>query len=131
MNVSAKQFQQSNFVETVTEIVSLHNINPSRLKIELTESTILDNVDATTEKMHQLRKLGIAFSMDDFGTGYSSLAYLQKLPLNQLKIDQSFVRDLNDDESDATIVRAIISLGLNLGLDVIAEGVETVCKDGS
>lgn len=128
VNVSAKQFQQSNFVETVTEIVRLHNINPSRLKIELTESTILDNVDATTEKMHQLRKLGIAFSMDDFGTGYSSLAYLQKLPLNQLKIDQSFVRDLNDDESDATIVRAIISLGLNLGLDVIAEGVETVAQ---
>ena len=128
VNVSAKQFQQSNFVETVTEIVRLHNINPSRLKIELTESTILDNVDATTEKMQQLKKLGIAFSMDDFGTGYSSLAYLQKLPLNQLKIDQSFVRDLNDDENDATIVRAIISLGLNLGLDVIAEGVETVAQ---
>lgn len=128
VNVSAKQFQQSNFVETVTEIVRLNNIDPSRLKIELTESTILDNVDATTEKMQQLKKLGIAFSMDDFGTGYSSLAYLQKLPLNQLKIDQSFVRDLNDDESDATIVRAIISLGLNLGLDVIAEGVETVAQ---
>ncbi len=128
VNVSAKQFQQSNFVETVTEIVRLHNINPTRLKIELTESTILDNVDATTEKMQQLKKLGIAFSMDDFGTGYSSLAYLQKLPLNQLKIDQSFVRDLNDDENDATIVRAIISLGLNLGLDVIAEGVETVAQ---
>nr|WP_315472220.1 EAL domain-containing protein [uncultured Undibacterium sp.] len=128
VNVSAKQFQQSNFVETVTEIVRLHNIDATRLKIELTESTILDNVDATTEKMQQLKKLGIAFSMDDFGTGYSSLAYLQKLPLNQLKIDQSFVRDLSDDESDATIVRAIISLGLNLGLDVIAEGVETVAQ---
>jgi diguanylate cyclase (GGDEF)-like protein/PAS domain S-box-containing protein len=128
VNVSAKQFQQSNFVETVTEIVRLHNIDASRLKIELTESTILDNVDATTEKMQQLKKLGIAFSMDDFGTGYSSLAYLQKLPLNQLKIDQSFVRDLSDDENDATIVRAIISLGLNLGLDVIAEGVETVAQ---
>lgn len=128
VNVSAKQFQQPNFVETVTEIVRLHNIDANRLKIELTESTILDNVDATTEKMQQLKKLGIAFSMDDFGTGYSSLAYLQKLPLNQLKIDQSFVRDLSDDENDATIVRAIISLGLNLGLDVIAEGVETVAQ---
>lgn len=128
VNVSAKQFQQADFVETVTETVRLHQIDPSRLKIELTESTILDNVDATTEKMQQLKKLGIAFSMDDFGTGYSSLAYLQKLPLNQLKIDQSFVRDLSDDESDATIVRAIISLGLNLGLDVIAEGVETVAQ---
>ncbi|MEB0232063.1 EAL domain-containing protein, partial [Undibacterium sp. 10I3] len=108
-----------------TEIVHRHGIDPTRLKIELTESTVLDNVDATTEKMHQLKKLGISFSMDDFGTGYSSLAYLQRLPLNQLKIDQSFVRDLSDDENDATIVRAIISLGVNLGLNVIAEGVET------
>ncbi|MBC3920787.1 EAL domain-containing protein [Undibacterium sp. CY18W] len=125
VNVSAKQFQQSDFVESLSEIVGRHQIDPTRLKIELTESTILDNVDATTEKMHQLKKLGIAFSMDDFGTGYSSLAYLQRLPLNQLKIDQSFVRDLNHDENDATIVRAIISLGVNLGLNVIAEGVET------
>lgn len=125
VNVSAKQFQQQDFVETVCEIVQRHGINPARLEIELTESTILDNVEATTEKMHELKKLGIAFSMDDFGTGYSSLAYLQRLPLNQLKIDQSFVRDLSHDENDATIVRTIISLGNNLGLNVIAEGVET------
>ncbi|MEB0029405.1 EAL domain-containing protein [Undibacterium sp. RTI2.1] len=125
VNVSAKQFKQADFVEAFTEIVHRHGIDPTRLKIELTESTVLDNVDATTEKMHQLKKLGISFSMDDFGTGYSSLAYLQRLPLNQLKIDQSFVRDLSDDENDATIVRAIISLGVNLGLNVIAEGVET------
>ena len=125
VNVSAKQFKQADFVDSISGIVHLHQIDPTRLKIELTESTILDNVDDTTEKMHQLKKLGIAFSMDDFGTGYSSLAYLQRLPLNQLKIDQSFVRDLSDDENDATIVRAIISLGINLGLNVIAEGVET------
>ena len=125
VNVSAKQFQRPDFVSTLSQVVHDHQINPTRLKIELTESTILDNVDATTEKMHQLKKLGIAFSMDDFGTGYSSLAYLQRLPLNQLKIDQSFVRDLSHDENDATIVRAIISLGVNLGLNVIAEGVET------
>ncbi|MFZ6843439.1 bifunctional diguanylate cyclase/phosphodiesterase [Undibacterium sp. RuTC16W] len=125
VNVSAKQFKQADFVDTFSEIVSRHGIDPTRLKIELTESTVLDNVDATTEKMHELKKLGISFSMDDFGTGYSSLAYLQRLPLNQLKIDQSFVRDLSDDENDATIVRAIISLGTNLGLNVIAEGVET------
>jgi diguanylate cyclase (GGDEF)-like protein/PAS domain S-box-containing protein len=126
VNVSAKQFQQTDFVTRVTEIIQNSQIDPTRLKIELTESTILDNVDLTTEKMQRLKKLGIAFSMDDFGTGYSSLAYLQKLPLNQLKIDQSFVRDLKDDENDATIVRAIISLGINLGLNVIAEGVETL-----
>ena len=125
VNVSAKQFQQHDFVDTLCDMVSRHQINPTRLKLELTESTILDNVDATTEKMHLLKKIGIAFSMDDFGTGYSSLAYLQRLPLNQLKIDQSFVRDLSEDENNATIVRAIISLGVNLGLNVIAEGVET------
>lgn len=128
VNVSAKQFKQADFVDAISNIVHKHQIDPTRLKIELTESTILDNVDATTEKMHQLKKLGIAFSMDDFGTGYSSLAYLQRLPLNQLKIDQSFVRDLSDDENDATIVRAIISLGINLGLNVIAEGVETLAQ---
>lgn len=125
VNVSAKQFQQSDFVEQVTAMVRRHAINPARLKIELTESTVLDNVDATTEKMSQLGKIGIGFSMDDFGTGYSSLAYLQRLPLDQLKIDRSFVRDLSEDENDATIVRTIISLGVNLGLHVIAEGVET------
>lgn len=128
VNVSAKQFQQVDFVDTISHIVHKHQIDATRLKIELTESTILDNVEATTEKMHQLKKLGIAFSMDDFGTGYSSLAYLQRLPLNQLKIDQSFVRDINLDENDATIVRAIISLGINLGLNVIAEGVETAAQ---
>ncbi|AZP11715.1 EAL domain-containing protein [Undibacterium parvum] len=128
VNVSAKQFKQADFVDTISHIVHKHQIDASRLKIELTESTILDNVDATTEKMHQLKKLGIAFSMDDFGTGYSSLAYLQRLPLNQLKIDQSFVRDINLDENDATIVRAIIALGINLGLNVIAEGVETAAQ---
>lgn len=128
VNVSAKQFKQADFVNTISHIVHKHQINATRLKIELTESTILDNVATTTEKMHQLKKLGIAFSMDDFGTGYSSLAYLQRLPLNQLKIDQSFVRDINVDENDATIVRAIIALGINLGLNVIAEGVETAAQ---
>ncbi|GGC95367.1 bifunctional diguanylate cyclase/phosphodiesterase [Undibacterium terreum] len=125
VNVSAKQFQQIDFVQKLRGMLERSAINPTRLKIELTESTILDNVDSTTAKMHELRELGIAFSMDDFGTGYSSLAYLQRLPLNQLKIDRSFVRDISDDENDATIVRAIISLGVNLGLNVIAEGVET------
>ncbi|MFZ6645562.1 bifunctional diguanylate cyclase/phosphodiesterase [Undibacterium sp. TJN25] len=128
VNVSAKQFQQVDFVEKLRSMLLRTAINPTRLKIELTESTILDNVDSTTAKMHELRELGIAFSMDDFGTGYSSLAYLQRLPLNQLKIDRSFVRDISDDENDATIVRAIISLGVNLGLNVIAEGVETLAQ---
>jgi diguanylate cyclase (GGDEF)-like protein/PAS domain S-box-containing protein len=128
VNVSAKQFKQADFVESIVNIISQNDFDITRLKIELTESTILDNVDDTTEKMHQLKKIGVGFSMDDFGTGYSSLAYLQKLPLNQLKIDQSFVRDIGNDENDATIVRTIISLGNNLGLHVIAEGVETIAQ---
>lgn len=126
VNVSAKQFKQADFVESIIDIIDRYQFDISRLKIELTESTILDNVEDTSEKMHLLKKIGIGFSMDDFGTGYSSLAYLQKLPLNQLKIDQSFIRDISDDENDATIVRTIISLGNNLGLHVIAEGVETI-----
>ncbi|WP_374518555.1 bifunctional diguanylate cyclase/phosphodiesterase [Undibacterium squillarum] len=125
VNVSARQFRQSDFVEQVRSMIQQYAFPPDRLKIELTESTVLDDVDTTIRTMQDLRKLGVGFSMDDFGTGYSSLAYLQKLPLTQLKIDQSFVRDLSEDENDATIVRAIISLGVNLGLDVIAEGVET------
>ena len=126
VNVSAKQFKQADFVDSIVDIVNNYHFDISRLKIELTESTILDNVEDTSDKMHQLKKIGIGFSMDDFGTGYSSLAYLQKLPLNQLKIDQSFIQDISNDENDATIVRTIISLGNNLGLHVIAEGVETL-----
>jgi diguanylate cyclase (GGDEF)-like protein/PAS domain S-box-containing protein len=125
VNVSALQFQQENFVEQVQEIISSKNINPRGLKLELTESMILENVELIIEKMQQLNKLGINFSMDDFGTGYSSLSCLKRLPLKQLKIDQSFVRDITTDPDDAAIVKAIINLSSSLHYDVIAEGVET------
>lgn len=125
VNVSPRQFRDAKFVDSLREILALSKIQPDKLKLELTERVVLDNVSQTVERMHEIRKLGIHFSMDDFGTGYSSLAYLQRLPLSQLKIDQSFVRDLNDDSNDAAIVRAIITLGTSLGLQVIAEGVET------
>jgi diguanylate cyclase (GGDEF)-like protein/PAS domain S-box-containing protein len=125
VNVSAKQFHQVNFVEQVSEILTLSAIKPKRLKLELTESLVLDNVDETIQKMDALRKMGVRFSMDDFGTGYSSLAYLTQLPLDQLKIDQSFVRNLGVKPSDAVIVQTIIGMANNLGIDVIAEGVET------
>ena len=125
VNVSALQFKQSNFVEQVEEILASANINPHCLKLELTESMVLENVENTIEKMNKLNQLGIDFSMDDFGTGYSSLSCLKRLPLKQLKIDQSFVRDITTDLDDAAIVQAIINLSSSLNYDVIAEGVET------
>ena len=125
VNVSALQFKQDNFVETVQYIFSSNNINPSSLKLELTESIVLDNVEMIIDKMERLNQFGIDFSMDDFGTGYSSLSCLKRLPLKQLKIDQSFVRDITTDPDDAAIVKAVISLSKSLNYDVIAEGVET------
>lgn len=125
VNVSSRQLSQDNFVSQVIEILELTGANPTRLKLEITESMVVDNVQETIAKMHTLKKLGISFSMDDFGTGYSSLSYLQKLPLDQLKIDQSFVRNLSFDGHDCAIVKTIINLGENLSLNIIAEGVET------
>lgn len=125
VNVSARQFSQLNFVEGVKEIIQKTGVNPNRLKLELTESLVVVDIDDTIAKMNELRKLGIRFSLDDFGTGYSSLAHLKKLPLEQLKIDASFVRDIVIDQDDAEIVQTIIAMAYNLGLEVIAEGVET------
>ena len=102
----------------------MYNINPLLLKIELTESLLLNNIEEIINKMNALALIGIQFSLDDFGTGYSSLQYLKKLPLHQLKIDQSFVRDLGIDSNDEIIVKTIISMAHSLGLNVIAEGVE-------
>ncbi len=125
VNVSGRQFRQQDFVAEVSEIISRSKIDPTRLKLELTESIVLDDVADTIAKMQALKKIGVSFSMDDFGTGYSSLAYLTQLPLNQLKIDQSFVRHLGSRDSDATIIQTIIGMAGNLGMNVIAEGVET------
>ena len=125
VNVSAKQFLQANFVGEVSRAIECTGANPKNLKLELTESMLVDNVGDIIVKMTTLKSLGISFSLDDFGTGYSSLSYLKRLPLDQLKIDQSFVRDVLTDQNDAVIARTIVSLGQNLGLKVIAEGVET------
>ncbi|MGB8076399.1 MAG: EAL domain-containing protein [Gallionella sp.] len=125
VNVSARQFRQPGFVNQVRAMIEETVINPSRLKIELTESTVLENVTDTIAKMHALKKIGVRFSMDDFGTGYSSLAYLTQLPLDQLKIDQSFVRNIGTKSTDAMIIQTIIGMANNLGIEVIAEGVET------
>lgn len=125
INVSARQFHQDDFVDQIAECLNMSAIDPTRLKLELTESIVLDKIDEVIERMQQIKALGVSFSMDDFGTGYSSLSYLKRLPLDQVKIDQSFVRDLSVDLNDAAIVRAILAMSRSLGLNVIAEGVET------
>ncbi|MDH4285529.1 MAG: EAL domain-containing protein, partial [Gallionellaceae bacterium] len=125
VNISAKQFQLPTFVEEVLSLVDYFGISPARLKLEITESTVLGNVEDVIEKMAALKERGLCFSMDDFGTGYSSLSLLKRLPLNQLKIDQSFVRDILVDSSDAAISKMIVNLAQSMNLSVIAEGVES------
>ncbi|MDO8989737.1 MAG: EAL domain-containing protein [Sideroxyarcus sp.] len=125
VNVSARQFHEAGFVDLVRVAVKRHAVNPMLLKLEPTESILLENIDDTVSTMNALKSIGVHFSLDDFGTGYSSLQYLKMLPLNQLKIDQSFVRDLESDSNDQAIVRTIIAMAHSLELEVIAEGVET------
>lgn len=125
VNVSARQFHHENFVEQILTVLDRSGADPEHLKLEITESLFLDDVEATIAKMAVLKAKGVCFSLDDFGTGYSSLAYLKLLPLDQLKIDQSFVRDVLTDSNDAAIARTIVALAQSLGLTVIAEGVET------
>lgn len=125
VNVSARQFWQPKFTEQVAAVLKKTAINPSRLKLELTESMMLDNIHSVIEKMSAIKALGVSFSMDDFGTGHSSLSSLKKLPIDQLKIDRSFVRDIVTDADDAIIVETIIAMAQHLGIAVIAEGVET------
>jgi diguanylate cyclase (GGDEF)-like protein/PAS domain S-box-containing protein len=124
INVSARQFHQPDFVAQVLETLEKTGANPHKLKLELTESMLVDDVDDVITKMSQLRLRGVSFSLDDFGTGFSSLSFLKLLPLNQLKIDKSFVRDVLTDNNDAVIARTIVALANSLGLTVIAEGVE-------
>ena len=125
VNVSIRQFREPDFVEEVVSALRLTKANPSRLKLELTESMLLSDVEQAIVKMTTLRELGVGFALDDFGTGYSCLAFLKKLPLEQLKIDRSFVADVLTDPMDAAIVHLILSLGQSLGLKVVAEGVES------
>jgi diguanylate cyclase (GGDEF)-like protein/PAS domain S-box-containing protein len=125
VNVSAKQFRQADFVKQVTATVERHGISPLLLKLELTESTVLENADDAIAKMSALKEYGVKLSLDDFGTGYSSLSHLKRLPLDQIKIDQSFVRDVTTDNGDAVMVMTMVDLGMNFEVEVIAEGVET------
>ena len=126
VNVSAAQFAQADFVDRVSAALQKTGANPALLKLELTESMLMDNVEDIIVKMNAIKTHGVRLSLDDFGTGYSSLSCLKRLPLDQLKIDQSFVRDLLTDPNDAVIARTVVALGHSLGLKVIAEGVETL-----
>lgn len=124
VNVSARQFRQTDFVSQVSDALARNGADPRLLKLELTESLLLDNVENVVAKMQALRDLGVRFSLDDFGTGYASLAYLKRYPFQQLKVDRSFIRDITNNSDDAAIVRAIIAMGNTLRLSVVAEGVE-------
>jgi len=125
VNVSYKQFEQNNFIDLLHAMTREFKIDPSKLRLELTESLLIKNTNAALKKIHMLKALGFSLSIDDFGTGYSSLAYLKQLPINELKIDQSFIRDLVVDANDFIIVETILSIGRKFNLEVIAEGVET------
>ena len=128
VNVSPLQFRQPDFVDQVVDVLERTHADPRKLKLELTETLLVENAEGMIEKMFALKARGVCFSLDDFGTGYSSLAYLKRMPLDQLKIDQSFVRDVLTDANDAAIARSIVALAQSLGLAVIAEGVETAAQ---
>ncbi|OUM71032.1 hypothetical protein AUC60_25310 [Pseudomonas caspiana] len=124
VNISPRQFRQNDFVDRVKRCLRMNSLPSNLLKLEITEGIVIQNLDETIAKMHELKKLGVSFAMDDFGTGYSSLTYLKRLPVDALKIDQSFIRDATTDPNDAEIIRAIVAMAQSLNLTVIAEGVE-------
>ena len=125
INVSAGQFKHSKFVEDMNEQMKIAGVSGSAIELEITESLLIDDIEKTAKTMRQLKDCGITFALDDFGTGYASLGYLKELPLNRLKIDQSFVQDLTQDRNDTAIVQTILALGRSLEMEVIAEGIET------
>jgi EAL domain-containing protein (putative c-di-GMP-specific phosphodiesterase class I) len=125
VNISGKQLRHNQLLDTIESILSRTGCNPEWLELEITEGFIMEHADQSISLLNEIRKIGIELAIDDFGTGYSSLAYLKQLPLNKLKIDKSFVRDIPADADDMAITRAVIALGKSLNLTVIAEGVET------
>jgi EAL domain-containing protein (putative c-di-GMP-specific phosphodiesterase class I) len=125
INISARQFNQPDFVEQIAAGLRSTGANPARLRLELSENLMLDDIDLTLSRMRALQALGVGFAMDNFGAGFSSLTSLRRLPLEQLKIDHSFIHELSADPNAAAIVRALLAMSLSLGLEVIADGVET------
>lgn len=125
VNISARQFRQPDFVEQVLEAIELSGVNPESLTLELTESMLVENIEEVIDRMTALKMLGVHFALDDFGTGYSSLTYLKRLPLDQLKVDRSFVQDILEDPTSGAIAQTIVSLSRAMHLAVVAEGIET------
>jgi EAL domain-containing protein (putative c-di-GMP-specific phosphodiesterase class I) len=125
VNLSVKQFSQQDLIDKVAGILQDTGLAPSSLKLEITESAVMENVETATKMLNQLRALGVQLAMDDFGTGYSSLSNLHRFPINTLKIDRSFITRMVENNENAEIVRTIAGLAQNLGMDVVAEGVET------
>jgi diguanylate cyclase (GGDEF)-like protein len=126
VNISAKQFLYINFVQELREILAKTDINPDQLKLELTETAVIDNIDDVINKMKVLKQMGVRISLDDFGIGHSSLVYLKKLPVTQIKIDQSFVHDVLTDSNDAAIIQMVLAVGKTIHCDIVAEGVEQI-----
>jgi EAL domain-containing protein (putative c-di-GMP-specific phosphodiesterase class I) len=124
INISVKEFHETDFVLRILDVISKTGANPANIQLELTESIFIENVEDVISKMNTLKSYGLKFALDDFGTGYSSLAYLKRLPLDILKIDRSFVRDILTDANSRAIVQTIISLGMTMNMAIIAEGVE-------
>ena len=125
INISPRQFRDKDLPELIRSVIAETGLAPHRIELEVTESAAMQDVDSSIAMMRELKAIGVQLSIDDFGTGYSSLAYLKRFPLDKLKVDQSFVRNMTDDGNDVAIVQAVIALGHSLGLRVIAEGVET------
>jgi EAL domain-containing protein (putative c-di-GMP-specific phosphodiesterase class I) len=126
VNLSLRQLRQPNFVDAVEQIFRRYELTPSCVELEITESTLADQGDRTLRMLDRLYQLGLHLSIDDFGTGYSSLTSLQRFPIGTLKVDQSFIRDAGEERNSAAIVGAIVGLGRSLGMDVVAEGIETM-----
>ena len=126
INISARRFQKENFPQVIADLLAENKQDPGNITLEITENMVMDDIAAAMKTMHALKKLGVSIAIDDFGTGYSSLSYLKKFPVDILKIDRSFVMDLPDDADDKIITISILHLAHNLGLSVVAEGVETV-----
>ena len=124
MNISPAQFKRENVYESVDSIVQEENVSPRRIECEITESAVMDNMERAIEIMHEFKQRGFKLSIDDFGTGYSSLSYLKQFPINKIKIDRSFIADIETDEDSASIAKSIINLGHSMNLEVLAEGVE-------